>query len=99
MRRKTSWQRRRDELARQQAAAVPDVVRDKLQAEQQMRFFDLLTPGARVAIAQSRFDDDALRCWKQQYVGELPDAGLVDEIRRQDDARSGTFGPKAASGI
>lgn len=99
MRLRTAYQRRRLALELARAAGVPDVVRDKGDAEQQMRFFDQLGPRARLAIAQSRFDDDAIARWRDGYVGEFKDPDLAQRVQRLDDGRAGTFGPPAPGGI
>lgn len=97
--RRTAWQREREERERQRRAEVPDVVRDPVLAEQQMRFFDQLGPVTRRAIANSRFDDDAVQRWRKQFVGEIGDDEVAAGVLQQDNRRSGSFGPPAPGGI
>jgi len=99
MRRKTFWQRRREARETRSRAAVPDQVRSKADAEQQMRFFDQLGPESRQAIRETRFDDDAVERWHNGYRFELKDQDLAKTVRRDDDNYSGRFGPRAPAGI
>jgi hypothetical protein len=99
MRRKTFWQRRRESRLRAAVASVPDVVRSKADAEQQMRFYDQLGERARLAARETRFDTDATARWREGFVRECSDAELAEVILREDAKHSGRFGPPASAGI
>ena len=99
MRARNAFQLRRLDRERQRAAQVPDVVRDKRDAEIVMRAFDRLGPQARQAIAHSRFDADAEHVLRR-YGGPFADDGAVARrVCADDDRNSGYFGPKAPAGI
>ena len=97
MRIRNRAQLRRLDVARRHAAAVPDVVRDKRDAELVMAAFDRLGWRARQAIALSRFDADPVEASRLRKI--LDDECLAGNLRRRDDSLSGYFGPRAPAGI
>lgn len=92
-------QLRRLDVVRRQAARVPDVVRDKRDAERAMAAFDRLGARARQVISQSRFDADAERVVRQYDPRFADDTAVAKRLLAEDDKYSGYFGPRTPCGI